>query len=64
MNITVLANRDLASNIALNHLLPALARDHRVTAYLSDAVGGSARIQSQEYTIIAHGTLPVVLYCS
>lgn len=40
MNITVLANRDLASNYALNHLLPELARDHRVTVYLSDAVGG------------------------
>ena len=42
MNITILANRDLASNLALNHLLPALAATHRVTVYLSDAVGGGA----------------------
>lgn len=42
MNITVLANRDLASNFALNHLLPDLAAEHRVCVYLSDAVGGKA----------------------
>jgi methionyl-tRNA formyltransferase len=42
LNITVLANRDLASNLALNHLLPALAAGHRVSVYLSDAVGGKA----------------------
>jgi methionyl-tRNA formyltransferase len=41
LNVTVLANRDLASNLALNHLLPDLAEAHRVTVYLSDAVGGN-----------------------
>lgn len=40
MNITVLANRDLASNLALNHLLPAL-RNHRLRVFLSEAVGGT-----------------------
>ena len=30
MNITLLSNRDLASCVALNHLLPALSA-HRVT---------------------------------
>ena len=40
MNITVLANRDLASNWALNSLLPALALQHDLRVFLSDAVGG------------------------
>jgi methionyl-tRNA formyltransferase len=40
LNITVLANRDLASNFALNHLLPQLCEHHRVTVFLSDQVGG------------------------
>lgn len=42
MNITLLANRDLASNLALNHLLPGLADRHRLRVFLSDAVGGKA----------------------
>jgi len=41
MNITVLANRDLASNFALNQLLPALVGDHKVHVFLSSKVGGS-----------------------
>ena len=41
MNITILANRDLASNLALNHLLPGLADHHSVNVYLSDAVGAA-----------------------
>jgi len=44
MNITVLANRDLASNLALNYLLPSLVRDHKVHVFLSRKVGGSAAI--------------------
>lgn len=39
MNILVLANRDLASNYALNLLLPAL-QQHSVSLWLSSAVGG------------------------
>lgn len=42
MNITVLANRDLASNLALNLLLPALVQTHKVRVFLSSRVGGSA----------------------
>lgn len=38
MNITILANRDLASCIALNHLIPGLST-HRVTVFLSSRVG-------------------------
>ncbi|TDG13812.1 formyl transferase [Seongchinamella unica] len=41
MKILVLANSDLASNYALNLLLPAL-QGHRVTLLLSSAVGGTA----------------------
>jgi len=38
VNITVLANHDIASNLALNLLLPRLG-DHHVTTYLSSRVG-------------------------
>ena len=41
MNITVLANRDIASNLALNHLLPRLQVDHRLRVFLSSHVGGT-----------------------
>ena len=40
MNITLLSNRDLASCVALNHLLPALSA-HRVNVFLSSQVGKS-----------------------
>jgi len=42
MNITILANRDLASNIALNRLLPGLVGEHQVRIFLSSRVGGGA----------------------
>jgi methionyl-tRNA formyltransferase len=38
MNITILANRDLASCIALNHLVSGLS-EHRATVFLSSRVG-------------------------
>lgn len=41
MNITILCNRDLASCIALNHLLPALSA-HHVTVFTSSSVGRAA----------------------
>jgi methionyl-tRNA formyltransferase len=41
VNITLLANRDIASNLALNQLLPRLV-DHRVTIFLSSQVGKKA----------------------
>ncbi|MFC3031141.1 formyl transferase [Pseudoalteromonas fenneropenaei] len=46
MNILVLANRDLASNYALNLLLPALATEHQLTLWLSAQVGGNSANQS------------------
>lgn len=41
MNIVVLCNRDLASCLALNHLLPALLPAHRINLVVSARVGGS-----------------------
>ena len=38
MRITVLANRDIASNLALNYLVRALPED-QITVYLSSQVG-------------------------
>ena len=44
MRITLLANRDLHSNYALNLLLPRMTNGHSVTLLLSDTVGdGSAQ---------------------
>lgn len=40
MNITILANQDIASNFALNLLLPHL-QQHKVTVFLSAKVGGN-----------------------
>ena len=42
MNILILANKDIASNLALNCLLPRL-HQHDVAVYLSSSVGGSAQ---------------------
>ena len=46
MRITLLANRDLHSNYALNLLLPRLTNDHSLTLLLSDTVGGSSAQQA------------------
>jgi len=42
VNITILSNRDLASNLTLNQLLPELVRQHQVSVFLSSRVGGRA----------------------
>lgn len=42
MNITLLANRDLASNLALNQLLPRLSEQHQLQVFLSSQVGSAA----------------------
>ena len=41
MNITVLANKDLASNLALNYLYKALGSQHKIHVLLSAKVGGN-----------------------
>jgi len=47
VNITVLANRDLASNVALNRLLPALVNEHRMQVFLSSRVGGNEAVPEE-----------------
>lgn len=44
MNITILANRDLASNLALNHLLPCLSGRHELQVFLSSQVGSNTNL--------------------
>jgi methionyl-tRNA formyltransferase len=44
MNITLLANRDLASNLALNQLLPRLSEQHQLRVFLSSQVGSAANL--------------------
>ena len=44
MNITILANRDLASNLALNHLLPRLSGRHDLQVFLSGQVGSNTNL--------------------
>jgi methionyl-tRNA formyltransferase len=39
MNITVLANKDLASHVALNQLYPAIGQEHELKVLLSARVG-------------------------
>ena len=39
MRVTFLANKDLASNVALNLVLPQLAKKHDLSVFLSEAVG-------------------------
>lgn len=40
MRITILANQDIASNLAINHLIDALP-DHQLNVLLSERVGGN-----------------------
>ena len=47
MKITVLANRDLASNLALNKLIPALAKNHSLRVFLSSHVGSKAALSRE-----------------
>ena len=42
--ICLLVNQDLASNLALNQLLPRLARQHQLRVYLSSKVGAQREL--------------------
>ncbi len=42
LNITILCNFDVASNVALNSLLPALAVQHELRVFYSSRVGGKS----------------------
>ena len=44
MKITILANRDVASNFALNRLVPVLAAQHELSIFLSSKVGSGASV--------------------
>ena len=50
MNIVILANRDLASNYALNLLLPHLSQ-HSVSLFLSAKVGGNSSKPAELVTL-------------
>jgi methionyl-tRNA formyltransferase len=47
LNISLLANQDLASNFALNLLLPRLAENHHTRVFLSSKVGGSQALPAE-----------------
>lgn len=47
MKICLLVNQDLASNFALNQLLPQLARRHRLRVYLSSKVGAQRELPTE-----------------
>jgi len=48
MNIVILANRDLASNYALNLLLPTISEQHQVRVLLSAQVGSRSTAVNDE----------------
>ncbi len=47
MKILILSNKDLASNFALNLLVPKLTADHEIHLWLSAKVGGNSNFPSQ-----------------
>ncbi len=47
MNILILSNRDLASNFALNLLMPKLIGKHKIHLWLSAKVGGNIELPDQ-----------------
>ncbi|TLU67578.1 formyl transferase [Thalassotalea litorea] len=59
MNITFLVNRDLASNFALNLILPTM-QHHNLTVFLSDKVGNSSD-HSGHSTLLADMESKVIL---
>jgi methionyl-tRNA formyltransferase len=43
MNITLLTNKDLASNVALNYLYRAIGQEHKLRVFLSAQVGAESK---------------------
>ena len=66
MHITLLVNRDLASNVALNNLLPDLSEAHDLTLYYSERVGhppsnhALATLEFFEQTLPNHILFPLI----
>lgn len=61
MRITLLTNRDLASNYALNLLLPQLSRNHELNVFCSDRVGRTPAAPGLATASFYEQTLPLEL---
>ena len=61
MRITLLTNRDLASNYALNLLLPKLSKDHELRVFCSDKVGSKPAAPGLAAASFYEQTLPLKL---
>ena len=61
VRITLLTNRDLASNFALNLLLPQLAHDHELHVFCSDRVGSKPAAPGLATASFYEQTLPLEL---
>ena len=61
MRITLLTNRDLASNVALNLLLPQLSSNHELHVFCSDRVGSKPAATGLATASFYEQTLPLEL---
>ena len=61
MRITLLTNRDLASNFALNLLLPQLSNNHELHVFCSDRVGSKTVAPGLAIASFYEQTLPLEL---
>ena len=61
MRITLLTNKDLASNFALNLLLPTLSSDHELHVFCSDRVGRKPAAPGLAAASFYEQTLPLEL---
>ena len=61
MRITLLTNRDLASNLALNLLLPQLSSNHDLHVFCSDRVGSKPAAPGLATALFYEQTLPLEL---
>ena len=61
MRITLLTNRDLASNVALNLLLPQLSSNHELHVFCSDRVGSKPAAPGLATASFYEQTLPLEL---
>ena len=61
MRITLLTNRDLASNVALNLLLPQLSTNHELHVFCSERVGSKPAAPGLATASFYEQTLPLDL---
>jgi methionyl-tRNA formyltransferase len=62
VRITLLANRDLPSNLALNHLVKALPQEYPLTLFLSESVGRAQSPPELRMLTFYEQTLPNMLW--